>query len=436
MDLTETLSLSAGASMADIFSEMPGELTEAQFKDDPRQAKNWDDESREHSYVFDAKIDWEPSAAFAAAFPASYSVKDIDADTASWGTFTDRTVHGFELRPQASFETALASRPLRLVAGADLRAAFLDVTTYSETARTTMTNAFDVSQISVGPHLSGRLGLTDTLSLDGGIRYDRADIAAENRDASVDESKTHEAFVYEAGLAYRPIESAKIYLRYATLFRYPFTDEQASLYGYGADIFLDDLEAETGRNAEIGVALSLGNRLTVDASVYYLTMEDEIAYDMVAMRNENLDETRRIGGDLAFIAVPASFLELRGTYGYVDAVFTGGINEGEHVPLVSTHRVDAEIVFKAPLGLSVAPNISFRSEAPQGGDFANDLDPIGAYTVYGLTLRFAPSVAGGALQVVAKADNIFDLSYAPLVYSGSFYPAAGRSFSLSASIRY
>jgi iron complex outermembrane recepter protein len=136
------------------------------------------------------------------------------------------------------------------------------------------------------------------------------------------------------------------------------------------------------------------------------------------------------------VVSPTPFVELRGTYGYVDAVFTGGVNEDEHVPLVSAHRVDAEIVFSSSFGLSLAPSASFRSEAYQGGDFTNELDTIDAYTVYGLTLRFVPAAADGALQVVAKAENLFDLSYAPLVYSGSYYPAAGRSFSVSASYRY
>jgi iron complex outermembrane recepter protein len=442
LDLSDTFTVSGGASLADIFYEMPGDLTEDQFKEDPRQTTNWGDESREHSYVFETKLDWKPSASLAAELPLSYSFKELAVDMPSWSpaSYTDRLVHSFDLRPQASLETAVATLPLRLVAGTDVHAAFLDVATYAETGRTTKTNSFDVSQIAFGPYLSARLGLTDELSLEGGARYDRQTIAAENADASVDDSKTHQAFVYDAGIAYRPVETARVYLRYSTLFRYPFTDEQTSLYGGGYDVFLDDLEAETGRNAEVGASIALGKRLTVDADAYWLAMEDEIAFDPVNYRNENLAATRRLGGDLAVSFSPAAFAELRGTYGYVDAIFTDGAYEDERVPLVSAHRVDAELTLKAPFDLSVSPRVSFRSQAYQGGDYANDRDSIEAYAVYGLTLRFVPAAAGGALQVVAKADNLFDLSYAPLVYYNgyysSYYPAAGRSFSLSASYRY
>lgn len=436
IDLSDTLTVSGGASLADIFFEMPGGLSEDQFKDDPRQAGNWADESREHSYAFDTKLDWKPSASLAAALPLSYSFKEIAVDMASWPSYTDRLVHSFEVKPQASFETAVATRPLRLVAGTDLHAAFLDVTTYTGIARITKKNSFDVSQVAIGPYLSARLGLTDELSLEGGVRYDRTVIAAENADGSVDDSKTHQAFVYDAGITYRPVEPAKVYLRYSTLFRYPFTDEQTSLYGFGTDVFLDDLEAEKGRNAEIGASIELNRKFTVDAVAYWLAMEDEIALDPVNYRNENLAATRRIGSDLALSFSPAAFMELRGTYGYVDAIFTDGPYEDDHVPLVSSHRVDAELTLKAPFDLSVTPRVSFRSQAYEGGDNMNAADPIEAYAIYGLTLRFVPAAAGGAFQVVAKADNLFDLSYAPYVYSGFYYPAAGRSFSLSASYRY
>ncbi len=442
IDLTDTLSLTARASLADIFFEMPGGLTVAQLEDDPRQAKYGADESREHSYGLEATADWQPASGLSASLPVAYSIKDIALDMASWGTYTDRLVQDFSLLPQAALEARVGAFPLRLVGGVDLRSAFLDITTYGETQRVTKTNSFDASQFSVGPYLSGRLGLTESLSVEGGVRYDRQTIAAENADGSVDESKTHEAFVWDAGLTYRPVEAAKVYLRYSTLFRYPFTDEQAALYGYGTDVFLDDLEAERGRNAEIGAAVDLGRKFSAGASAYWLEMENEIAYNSLTFRNENLDDTRRLGGDLSLAFAPAAFAEFRGTYGYVDAVFTSGADRWERVPLVNAHRLDVELTLTAPFGLSVSPNVSFRGDAAQAGDTANAQDNIEAFAVYGLTCRFAPPAARGAFQVTAKVDNLFDLAYAPVAYYRSYddttwyYPASGRSFSVSGSYRY
>ncbi len=442
VDVTDTLSLVAGFSLTDVFFEMPGGLTEAQLEDDPRQAKDWDDESREHAYGFEATADWQPVAALTASLPVAYSIKDIALDMASWGTYTDRRVHDFTLLPQAAFETSAGGIPLRLVAGVDLRGALMDIAAYGEKPRVTKANSFEASQFSVGPHASGRLGLTESLSVEGGVRYDRQTIAAENADGSVDESKMHEAFVWDAGLTYRPVETAKIYLRYATLFRYPFTDEQAALYGYGTDLFLDDLEAERGRSAELGAAVDLGRKLSAAANAYWLEMKDEIAYNTLTSANENLGDTRRLGGDLSLAFAPAAFTEIRGTYGYVEAVFMSGADDGERVPLVNAHRLDLEITLMAPFGLSFAPNVSFRSDAVQAGDTANTQDNIEAYAVYGLVCGFSPPAARGAFRLTAKVDNLFDLAYAPVVYYRSYddttwyYPASRRSFSVSGSYRY
>jgi iron complex outermembrane receptor protein len=359
---------------------------------------------------------------------------------ASWGSFTNREVQHLQASPSASWETEVAALPLRVVAGTDLSAAFLGVKSYSEKARTTKTNSFDVSQVSVGPFLTARLYLPNNLTLEGGARYDRSTIAAENADKSVDDSKTHEAFVYDAGVVYRPGRATKVYARFGTVFRYPFTDEQASLYGYGSDVFLTDLDAEKGYNLEAGLSASLGRMIRLDASAYLMRLEDEVAWFATGAYtgyNANLDKTRRIGADLTVEATPRRFLSVRGTYGWVDAEFENGDDEGNAVPLVPAHKLDAEVTLRAPFGLSVAPGVSYRSESYQGGDTANASETIDAYAVYALTVRFVPVALSGKLELTAKAENLLDNEYAPYVLDGGYYyPAAGRSFSLGVSYRY
>jgi iron complex outermembrane receptor protein len=435
-DPADFLTLKGGVSFGDSFYEMPGYLTKTQFKDDPTQSVNTADEATERTFLAELGAEWTPADAVSVEAPLSYSIKDIQSDMASYSAFSSREVQSVQAAPKGTWETAVGEMPLRLIAGADVSAAFLDVTTYSEKARTTKTNAFNVSQISVGPYLSARLSLLENLSLEGGARYDRSTIAATNVDKTVDDSKTHQAFVYDAGIVYRPTKDDKVYARYGTLFRYPFTDEQTSLYGFGYDAFLTGLEAEHGFNAEAGTSFSVGKILKADACAYWMELSDEIAYNYSNYRNENLDKTRRIGGDLTLQAAPAPFVSVKGTYGYVRAVFTDGANDGNRVPLVPEHRVDAAVDFKAPFGLTASPSASWRSDAYRGGDGANALEKIDSYTVYALTVRFVPMFFKGALEVIAKAENLLDLQYAPYVYYNSYYPAAGRSFSLGASYRY
>ena len=435
-DLTGSLTLNAGAALNDVFYEMPGGLSETQFKTDPKVALNYEDEGRNSTWTAEMGVDWNPLEALSLTVPLSWSFKEIQADMKSWGAFTDRLVHNAQAAPMAIWESELGTVPYRLVTGVDISAAWLDVTTWSEKPRTNKTNTFEISQISVGPYASARLTFFDALSFEGGVRWDQSVIQAVNKDKSVDDSKTHQAFVYDAALVYRPAKAAKIYARYGTLFRYPFTDEQASLYGFGFDTFLADLEAEKGFNLEGGFSFGLGKLVSLDASAWWMEMTDEIAYNNATYRNENLDQTRRLGVDAALSLVPLPFLEFRGSYGYVNAVFAAGTNEGKRVPLVAEHRADMMLSLKLPFGVSISPDAAFQGESYSGGDTANSGDPIEAFTVYSLTLRFVPEVSDGALEFTAKVGNLLDSAYAPYVYWGSWYPAVGRNFSLSASYRY
>jgi iron complex outermembrane receptor protein len=436
-DATDQLSLSAGIAMADVFYEMPGALTEAEFEDDPTRTNNYADEARDRSWTAELGAEWTPSETVSVSAPLSYANRSIASDMASWWTpaYTDRSVQVLQASPTGTWSAAAGPVPLRVVVGFDAYAAFLDVDTYGELARETKTNAFEVSQIAVGPFLTLRASLGERLTLEGGARYDQATIAAENVDSSVDESKTHRAFVYDGGIVYRPAAGVKTYARAGTLFRYPFTDEQTSFYGYGGDAFLADLEAERGYNVEGGASVQIGSFASLAADVYYMELTDEIALNST-FQNENLDKTRRFGADIDLKASPFPFIDVGAAYGYVSATFAAGGNEGNAVPLVPAHRLDARISLKAPFGLRVEPSASFRSAAYQGGDAANDQEKIDAYAVYGVAVRFVPQAFKGRLELSVKAQNLLDASYAPYVYYDSYYPAEGRSVNAGATYRY
>jgi len=444
LDAGDELTLTAGTSLSDVFYEMPGYLTKSQFQADPAKAGNYEDEARERTYLAELGAEWTPSETLSIDVPLSYSFKDIKAEMPSyynpgWGTpeqHSDRLAHNLQASPTLSWNGSIASMGVRAVIGSDLALALLDVAAYEERARTTKSHAFDISQFTIGPHLNLRVSPTERLSVEGSIRYDRSEISAENVDGSVDASKIHQAIVYDAGITFRPVGDAKAYARYGTVFRYPFSDEQTSLYGFGMDTFLTDLEAEKGFNAEAGASFAVGKTVSIDICAYWMELTDEIAYNSATYRNENLDQTRRIGADASFKFKPISFLSVKGSYGYVDAVFAGGANEGKRIPLVSAHKANVELSVAAPFGLNVSPSVSFRGDAYQGGDNANAGEKIDAYAIYSLALRFTPKAFGGALSFTGKAANLLDHSYAPYVYYGGYYPAAGRSFSLGASYRF
>jgi iron complex outermembrane receptor protein len=435
MNLSDVLSLSAQAALADLGYQMPGGLTKTQFDADPTQAVNWADEGTERQYSGGLGLEWLPSEALQIELPLSYSYRDIHVDMASWSTYTDRAVQTAEARPKLTTELPAGGVPVRLVGGVDLYGAWLDMHSYSEVQRTTESNQFNVSELSAGPYLSAKADLLRNLSLTGGARYDTALISAVNKDKSVNDSIVHGAFVYDAGLSYRPLDGLKVYASYGTLFRYPFTDEQAQTSGWSAK-FNVDLKPETGLNAEGGIGINLVDRLSFSANLYYMQLVDEIVWDSATSSNVNLDQTRRLGSSVKLAAKPCNFLGIDASYSFVDAVFAAGLNEGKHIPLVPAHSASASATFTLPAGLSLGPTVLYKSDAWQSGDNANVLAKVDSYIIYGAQARLDLRRDGRGIAILVAARNLLETHYAPLVFYGAYYPAEGRSVSVSVDYRY
>lgn len=434
-DPTDRLGFTSSFQYADIAYEMPGALTEAEWEDDPRQAGNPADGARERDLAGTFGVRWAPLASLELEIPVGVTRKDIEVDLASWGSYTDRLVTLAFAQPKATFSRSVGSGTIRVVAGIDASYAALDVESYADLARTVPTNAFEVSTRTLGAYADARWRFSFPVTIGAGLRYDVARIDGCNVDETVDETRNWDALVWDVSVGYEPSAFLSLYARYNTLFRYPFTDEVTSFYGFGGDSFNDDLEPESGWNAEIGAKLRLG-RVSASANAYYLSMRDEIAYNMASLKNENMAETRRVGANASVEAKPLRFLSARASYSFVDARFAAGVNDGNLVPLVPAHVMNAAITFFAPLGFSLAPDLSVVGSCRAGGDEANVEDEVDAYLLWGMTARFAPPAADGAVVFRLRVENLADARYVPYVYYGGYYPGAGRSVEVSVSFAY
>jgi iron complex outermembrane recepter protein len=424
------------------FYEMPGGLSEAQYKDDPTQAVNQADESTEHELGVSVAGEYLLSDSVTLDTLIGYGYKNMAPDQASYSQYDDRISSTLDVQPKLIFDSAVFGRESRVVTGADLRGSTLSNESYSDAERETKTNEFEIDFVSAGAYLIGDLALGESVGVSAGFRYDAARISAVNIDETIDDSKEHTGSAWSIGLRWNPTEESKVYLRHEGLFRYPFSDEQAALFGFGFDAFLDDLEAERGVLYEIGGLYSVSERLRVDLRGYLMDMRDEIVFNSVSFQNENLDNTRRVGMEGSVTMLPFDDLELSGSYAYVRPTFTNGDNDGKQIPLVSNHELEGGLKYFASRSLELGVEASYRSEFYKGGDNPNTEETIDGYLLVNSSLGFKPKLPSGELVLRAGVDNILDEEYVALSYysslSGntSFYPAPGRSFTLSGTYRY
>jgi iron complex outermembrane receptor protein len=434
IDFSDTARLSVSASFADLFYQLPSGLTKAQFEDDPTQATNRADEISERDLGGGVSLQFFPSDALEITVPFSYMGKFAQNNTASMSKFMDKNVHGVEARPQVTAHVAVAGIPLRFSGGLDFYYANLDNTIYGDETRDTKTVHIIVNEINVAPYLTTRIDVLPVLSLSGGVRYDTVSFDVATTPKTVDESKKYDALVWDAGLVFRPLAYLKLYAKSGSLFRYPFTDEFASIYGTQYDSFNADMKPEKGFNAEAGLGLQLGKLVDFNANFYYLTLADELYLNADGSNDNMKDETRRIGGNIGVKSSPLSFLEISGGADLVNAVI---LDDDEHeIPLVPAFTLYASLSVKFPFGLNISPTFEYRGTSYQGGDLANAQDEIDGYFLLGVSARYVFDQDKRRLALQCTIKNLLDTRHTSNVYwnawSGSaYYPGDGRSVNVS-----
>jgi len=448
--LKDNLNLSLNGSFADFYFEFPGSLSKAEFEDDPRKvsaSNSWDDDRTERHFSGGVGLQWFPLENVELNLPLSYRGKLINANT--W-SYSDRTYHSVEARPQGSVTFQPAGMDIRILGGLDVYYSRLKAEDYLEKARKTDAGDFSYFQWTIGPYLTARVSLLQNLTLSVGVRLDNAIMGAEKESATVDidEKKTYTAFVYEAGVVFNPITDLKLYAKYASLFRYPFVDELAEITGWSVDHFNTDLDPEKGFNFELGISYQFWKILDANANFFFMRLKDEISYVspvydaswniITPGYNANRDRTQRLGTNISLTLTPVELVSVITSYSFVNPIFISGDYDGSRIPEVPLHTFYAELKIKLPFvaGLTFGPNIEYVSRAYFSNDDANAQEMNDWRVLFGLQARYAfKTTEFSELAVLLNAKNLSNKSYASGGYTWR-YPANGRSVDVALQYRF
>ena len=157
-----------------------------------------------------------------------------------------------------------------------------------------------------------------------------------------------------------------------------------------------------------------------------------------------MDPIERLGTDIGLTVTPVKYVELSVDYGFVNAKFIEGPFEGKFVPLVARHILTASLMLHTPFGLSLGPDVLYKSEMYQGLDNANAQTVIYPSCIWGLQARYVINKFNGELALQLAVHNLADTKYASMVYymgaaAGSTYYVdnnMGRSVNISVQYRF
>ncbi len=433
--ISDSLYGSLSTSYEWLSCELPGGLTETQMDQDPTQSLTiyGDDATENHTLNNMVSLnalfgDWGELHT-----DLFYNLKVMTDDFVSYAVYTDKYLHSFGITPRMKAVFPVLGRDNNVIFGTDLLWDIYDFSRYDEIDRENMACHRLITKGSYGFFLKDDFALLEHLNITAGIRYELNRVAVNTIfGTDIDNEKYYNALVWNAGIAWEFLPHSKLYGRYETVFRYPFIDEQISFQGYGFDSFNSDLEPEHGYNLESGLDLALfENLLNVRINLFYLEMKDEINLNAFYV-NENMDNTRHMGGEVEIRLAILDFLILAGNYTYTYAVFTNGDNKDKRIPLVPEHDAFAELTINLPLGFSAGPSLHYVGASYEGGDYANSKPLVGEHLLLNAFLRYVPDYIQGRLQFMFLAGNILNQHYAT-VYYGTYYPEPGLNWKISVS---
>jgi iron complex outermembrane receptor protein len=450
VDINDAMSLQGNVGFALTNGLLASGLTEAEFDDDPTQNKGPKPDSHSTTDLSGGlSFAWVINDMLSFDLPVSYNWKNVKWDFQSYNYVMYRSSQMAGLRPKITAELKPAGMDLRLSGGVDTLFAFSENKATPDRVGETNFAVNNLSETTIGPWALVNFRPLSFLGLNTGARYDTAFFTADVDEwtgpvtaqgatttvtrAAVDESTRYEAFVYEAGVVVNPLDFIKVYAKYGTQFKYPYLDDYVFLNPASLTTTVNDnLDPEKGWTAEGGIGLTFKNLVKFDANLYYMKIDNEIAVYPTAPSARlavNMDPIERLGADIGLTLTPVKYVALDMDYGFVNAEFTEGPYEGSFVPLVANHTLSASLMLHAPFGLSLGPDVLFKSEMYQGLDNANEQPTIDPSLIWGATARYAPPKFDGNLTVLLTVHNLADTKYASMVYyMGAFAPALGTTY--------
>lgn len=459
----DTLSLRLAAGELDL--TYPGGLSLAEYQANPRASSNLGDEESFNRYATlslraSGQQDWGSWEVL-----GGFDHNDVDW-TLGAGSYGANIQAGFNLKPRLRYEF----KGWALVAGTDLLLDQLEFTRYLDPSRSLVLSEAELQQQRVSPYLFIETQLGERWTLSGGLRHEWVRFEAENRSyvekqlqptiptikgprpnpdfkpvPDLDPAASYQQQLREAGLSgelslnFRLMEQLSLWTGYDRAYRYPVFDERAAYQGRElAQSVARDLEAESGHQYELGVKWR-GGAHQIDLTCYHLRMENEIIFDPTVGRddpttpgnglNRNLGAVERTGVDLAYYYSAQSWGFSTALAGVNTRMRAGidGAGVGQQVPLVPSVIATSQLWWQPGADLRLRLIHRLVSQRYQGGDFANDLPQVDAYSLVHLQgeLRLNP-----LCRIFAKVDNVLNKRYAESVYAGAYYPGPGRSLQL------
>ena len=304
----------------------------------------------------------------------------------------------------------------------------------------------DLWRATFGGFLSSRWQATDRWAFSAGASWDRFLLSGEAGSSTFptdallnfDDSASGGEAAFELGVEFQWTESLKVWLRYDRSVRFPVLDEVAFFQGVESPVpFNAGLQPERGQGLELGLEKRSENGWSVQGTFFGQWLEDEIFFDAVAIRNENLSATQRLGAELS-AGYDLGWGEAKVFYNATWARFQDGVDEGRRIPLVPRHSASGSFTWHVHENLDLSVEGSYLSERSDGnnrGELAQFVSfrDIPGRLIWNAAASWTPVED---LSFFVRINNVFDEAFISSQFSGAVFPGVGRQVLMGGKIKF
>ncbi len=413
--------------------DLPGALTRAQWRDDPKQSTVTDDFYRRTTYGLNATLNAQLNDENAVRVTGAFSHRHMKSRTYGYWD-VDYQLYSYEVTPQWINTADVFGLENEFLFGATFRHDRND----AETPRNYGGAKGRLARPTMAFFAQDTLHFTDWFALQLGGRYERLWMR-DDREGSYNTptSRASNQYAYDAALLFRPVDGLKAYIRFSRFFRAPFLDEHD---GTG-----EMLRPETGFMTDVGADWTFLDDFFLGGNLYCSKVEDEIFYNPYVGWGTNMNspnDTVREGLNLRAGWEREKLAGVRLAYSLVRAEFDGGQYDGKEIPLVPEQTVS--LTGRVWLWDDCVVFGGYRYQTTQWS--ASDFRNTGAYAasrkegripgfgLFHVGVEYAPTFVDWlrGFKVGLTVDNLFDKKYCDYAtYGAYYYPGVGRSWMLT-----
>jgi len=381
--------------------QLPGALNEAVYERDPTQSGTTALEtSKEDRYAVEAFMNGKHFAGELAVSDKHQEAYDATADLTT-----------ISLTPR--YTRKFANQ--HIITGLDLYHSELDTDADYDTDYGTSHNQSSAIRESYALYATDAVTFNNQIQLDLGARYQQVKLDMTNKDILANSENSDQSkdglTAWDIAISHKLPSGMRNYVRLASSFRFPVLDEVWN-YSFGT---ISLLEPQTSQHIELGSDFPINSTVTLKANIFLMKVKNEIGYDDSQGANVNFDSTQHDGIDLnvRWHSIPSYTLTT--VYGYRDATFTFGANDGKQIPSIPRHKLALNNQFDVKSIGIFNLNAIYTGKRYFGNDYDNVGKQMPAYTK--VDLSYLRDFGGWNGKV-----SIFNVTNEKTANQGFYYP--------------